>query len=273
MYKKLIIMTLLMLATASFWAQSKPRVMSFDNPGNRRILKNADGNYYYFRSLPEKSMRLNVGGIDKIELRSFGIEAIRKPQVVVIIDKKRNTFDLTLKSRLNGYYIYEPVSVSIPEGTQSIEVLCYDRGIYFRAFYAVAPNPKTPKTKVPNLAIAEHGGIMSMTHNSASSDYYTFTPSQPLKFILNNKCDAIIYLRVRLLNRSVPVFELYQDGNLIDTIEFSLKRTTKYKVHGINHLSVGKKVELPKNTSNSTFELRAQSDHLFLARPVLLKAK
>ncbi|MDZ4182694.1 MAG: hypothetical protein U1B83_07455 [Candidatus Cloacimonadaceae bacterium] len=273
MHKRLITLILLILAVASIWAQSKPKVMSFDNPGNRRILKNEDGSFYYYRSLPEKSMRLNVNGIDKVELRSFAIEAIKKPQVIIIIDKQRSTYDLSLKSRLNGYYIYDPVSITIPAGTKSIEVLCYNRSIYFRGFFSVAPKPKPVKVKIPNLVVNDHGGIMEMTHNSTSSEYYTFTPSQPLKFRLNNQRDAVVYVRVRLLDRSVPVFELYQDGKLIDTIEFSLKRSSQYKVHGITHLSVGKKIELPKNSSSSDFELRAQSDHMFLARPVLLKAK
>lgn len=252
--------------------QAKPKALAFDNPGNRRILKNADGNYYYYRSLPEKSMRLNVAGIDKLELRSFAVEPLKKPQVISVIAKKQTVHNLTLKSRLNGYYLYESVVIPVPEGTKDLEILCYDRGIYFRAFWTPAPKPKpAAKQKLPNLSVDAHSGILAMAHNGSSSDYYSFTPDQPLRFTLNNSREAVIYVRARLLDRSVPEFEVFVNGELAQTHEFTLKRSTTYSVTGIRHLSVGKKVTLPANGGKAVIELRAKSDHLFLGRPVLLK--
>ncbi len=274
MYKKTIfILTLLIGCLIGLFAQSSRTLpMAFDNPGNRRILRNEDGNYFYFRSLPEKAMRLNVNGIDEVTLRSFAIEPLRKPQVTAVINGKRSTYDLVLQERLNGYYIYKPVNVKIPKGVESIDVLCYERSIYFRAFYTIVREPKPKVIRIPNMKINSHAGIMNMAHNSKSSEYHTFTQDQSLSLELNNSRNAVVYVRARLTDRSLPIFELYKDGKLVETHEFTLKRTTKYKVDGIRYLSIGIKVDLPENSDSSRFELKAVSDHLFLGRPVLLKA-
>ncbi len=271
MFKRLILISVLAFALTLVMAKTKP--MNFENPGNRRLMKTETENYYYFRALPEKSMTLNVDGISSVELRSFAIESLRKPQVIAVIDKKSTTYDLALKERLDGYYVYTAVNIPIPKGTKTIEVLCYQRSIYFRAFYNVVIPPKPKVTKLPNLLIKAHGGILNVTHNGSDSDYYVFNPSQSLKFTLNNQRNADVYVRTRLLDRTLPVFELYRNGQLLSTNEFSLKRTTKYKATGIAHLSIGLKLELPPNTGTADYELRAKSDHLFLARPVLLKKK
>lgn|GEM_PF-194480 len=274
MLRKTIIITILILVLGSLFAQRKPKTlpMAFDNPGNRRILKTETSNHYYYRSLPERSMNLNVKGIDKIALRSFAIEPIKKPQVIFIVNKKRTTVDLELDHRLNGYYMYKAVDFTIPEGTESLEILCYHRSIYFRSFYTVAPVPKPKKIRIPNMRILTHAGAMYVNHNADSKEYYGFDRDQSLVFELNNARNATVYVRARLTDRSVPSFDLYHNGEKIQSYEFTLKRSTKYKVNGIRHLSVGIKVELPQNSNSGKYELRASSEHLFLARPVLLKS-
>lgn len=269
MFKRIAVILALALVLTGLLAKTK--FLNFDNPGNRRILKNEDGNYWYYRSKPEKSMTLNVDGISEIELRSFAIEKLRNPQVTIITGDEETTYDLELKERLNGFYLYESVFFPIPENTQTIEVLCYQRSIYFRPFYEVVAQPR-PK-KLPNLQYKAHGGVMIISHNGTDSDYHVFNPSQSLKFTLNNGRDGIVYVRARLLDRSIPEFELYQDGKLVETYEFSLKRSTKYSAVGIKYLSVGKKVVLPKNNGTSEYELRAKSDHLFFGRPLVLSSK
>jgi hypothetical protein len=262
---------LIIILTSASLAFAKTKVMAFDNPGSKRLLKSDQGNYYYFRSLPEKSMRLNVAGLSKLELRSFSTEAMKKPQVISIIGKKQTTHDLVFKEKVGDFHVYESVFIPIPEKTQSIEVLCYDRELYFRAFHEVTPKPKPPRKKTPALLVNEHSGIMTVSHNSTQSDYYGFTPAQEMRFTLSNGRQADLYVRARLLDRSVPVFELWANGVFVGSYEFTLKRTSTYSVVGINHLSIGKKVTLPQNNASTVYELRAKSDHLFLARPVLLK--
>lgn len=252
---------------------AKYRALAFDNPGNKRLLKNDQGKYYYFRSLPEKSMRLNVAGLDQLELRSFSTEQIKKPQAIAIINKKQTTYDLNLKGKSGDFYIYQSIAIPIPQDTQTVEILCYDRQVYFRAFHNVQPKPKQPKKKAPALLVNEHSGIMEVSHNSTNSDYYGFTQAQPLRFTLSQGRQADLYVRARLLDRSTPAFELWANGALVDTYQFSLKRTSTYSVVGIAHLSTGMKVPLPENSASTAYELRAKSDHLFLARPVLLKQK
>lgn len=271
--RKITVIAIMLILLTSVAAKTK--VMSFDNPGSKRLLKDEKaGNYYYFRPLPERSMKLNVAGIDKIELRSFSLERKRKAEVISIIDKKQTKHTLNPAGVVYGYHTFEAVEIPVPKDTKEMEILCYDRDLYFRAFYQEPPKPKTPTRKrAPNLVVDAHSGILSMTRNGNSSDYYSFTPDQPLRFTLNNSRNAVIYVRARLLDRELPVFDVYVNGKLHDTHEFSIKRTSTYSVIGIRHLSLGKKVTLPENSGRCVIELRAKTDHLFLGRPVLLKRK
>jgi hypothetical protein len=270
MPKRLILILIAAISLAGVSAKIKP--LNFANPGNKRLMKTETENYYYYRSLPEKALELNVTGISALEIRSFAIEDLRKPQFTVTINKAKTVYNLVLKQRLDGYYVFEPVKVTLPAGTKSVELLCYERSIYFRSFYDYVA-PAKPKEKKPdNLVIKAHGGILSVTHNGSDSDYYIFNPTQSFKFTVNNKRNAEIYVRARILDRTLPVFELYRNGQLVQQYEFTLKRTTKYKAVGIDFLSIGMKLDLPRSDGPVEYELRAKSEHLFLARPIILKS-
>lgn len=272
MKKQILILSIILMMAGSALAQTvRTRIMNFENPGNRRILKTEEVNHWYYRSLPEKSMTLNVEGVERVQLRSFGIEALRKPQIFVIIDKQRTAFELTLNHRLNGYYMYDNIEFDIPAGTKSVEILCYQRSIYMRAFQMITIQPKPKVVRVPNRVIQAHAGMIDITHNSSSSEYLTFNPTQALKFTLNNGRDGIVYVRARLTDRTLPKFSLYKDGELVDSYEFSLARSTKFSATGVRYLTIGMKLDLPLNDDSSVYELRADSDHMFMARPLLLK--
>ncbi len=269
MFKRLMLVLACLAALSAFPAKVRP--LNFQNPGNRRLLKTEQGNYWYYRSLPEKSMILNVEGVSTLELRAFGLQELRKPQVITIISRQKKTWDLSLQQRLDGFHLYRELSIPIPAGTQTIEILCYERGIYFRPFHTVGTEPKPKTAKPANLAIGAHGGVITVSHNGTDSPYYVFNTAQGLKFTVNNGREAIVFVRARLLDRSLPVFALYRDGDLLGTHEFTLRRSTKYKAAGVDHLTIGLKLELPPNSGSAQYELRALSDHLFFARPLLLK--
>ncbi len=59
---------------------------------------------------------------------------MRKPEIVSVIGKERKVYQLSLKEKKGDYYIYNPFTLDIPEGTKEIKVICYDRSIYMRAF-------------------------------------------------------------------------------------------------------------------------------------------
>lgn len=274
MIKRIAIALTIVLFGCTMYAQTKPRykALNFDNPGTRRVLKTEAGSFYYYRSLPEKSMKLNTNGIQKLQLRSFSTEPLRKPELITIVAKTRTTHSLKQIATVKTYSVYEDIIIDLPADTKSIEVLCYSRAVYMRAFHVLPPKP-AKAVKLANLVLKAHGGAVSLLHNGSSSDYYSFLPSQALKFSVNNKHNAVVYVRPRLLDRSTPKLGLYKNGELVETIEFSLKRTNKYRVQGIKNLGVAKKIDLPHNSNNSEYELKALSDHLFIAKPVLIKQK
>ncbi len=261
---------LCLMAFGAFAQNYKTRIMDFENPGSRRIRQTDSGNHWYYRSLPEKTMTLNTEGVERIQIRSFDIERLRKPQIHILINKERTTFDLKLAERLNGYYLYEDIEFDVPAGTKSLEVLCYQRSTYMRAYEMEKIIPKVKPIRIPNRQIHAHAGIIDLTHNSSSSEYYTFNPSQAFRFSHNNAKNGVVYIRARLTDRTLPVFSLWHNGTKVDQYEFSLARSTKYSAQGIRYLTVGMRLELPENINSSEYELRAESDHLFLARPVIL---
>lgn len=272
MTKRSYIILLICLVSLLWGAPAKERYKSlnFANPGTKRVLKTETGNYFYFRSLPEKSLSLDTTGITKLELRSFSTETIKKPEVIIIIGKQRTAYPLVFKFTSGSHQVYEPLILPIPEGTKQIQVLSYDRHIYYRAYNVLPAKPAKP-VKLKNLVLKAHAGAMTVHHNGSSSDYYSLLPAQPMKFSLNNGRDAYVYIRPRLLDRSTPKLGIFVNGDLVETLEFSIKRTTKYHVQGINNLGISKKVQLPDNKGSSEIELRALSEHLFLAKPVLVK--
>lgn len=272
MNKKHIIVGLLSLIVSLSFAQSfRTRIMDFENPGSRRIRKTETVNQWYYRSLPEKSMTLKTEGITRIQLRSFDIENLRKPRIIIVINKVETPYDLSLKEFKNGYYLYEDIEFDLPAGTKSLEVLCFERSIYMRAFEMYKPIVKPKVVRKPNRQITAHAGMIDITHNGSSSDYYTFNQAQPFKFILNNGRDCVVYMRARLTDRSLPSFSLYHNGEKVESYEFSLARTTKFSAQGVRYLTISKKIELPDNVKSSEYEFRADTDHMFMARPVFIK--
>jgi len=243
--------------------------LDFENPGNRRLLKSETGNFFFYRSLPERSMTLGVNGMESLQIRSVSTVQMRKPQVIVIIDNQRKTYDLKAIGTADNLYLYEAINIDLAGKLSSIEILCYDRELFFRAFERIVPKPRPQR--LPNLQIMEHGGIMFLIQNSRSSEYYSFEPEQYFSFNINNKRKAVLFVRARLTDRSTPVFDLYRNNQLVERIELSMARTRKYSVAGITHLTVGRRIELPKLDINAQYSLRPVSDHLFIARPVILK--
>lgn len=250
-------------------ALPKYKVLNFDNPGTKRALKSNAGSFYFYRSLPEKSMTVSVKGLSGIELRSFSTDKIAKPQVIVTMNKKKTTYDLIFSEVINGYYVYKPVAIPVPAGAETADILCYNKAVYFRSFYTVVPKPKV-STKKPSLQITEHAGMIKISHDGKQSDYYSFTQNQELRFVINNNRNADLYVRARLMDKTLPAFELYHNGKLIDTYDFSLKRTTQYKVPGVSSLSIGRKIVL--KLGNGEYVLKAKTDHMFFARPVIVKS-
>ena len=272
MNKRNIIIVSLLLCLVMLSGQSKNRYkpLNFENPGTKRILKTEAGNHYYYRSLPEKSMTVNTTGISKLEIRSFSKGDVRKPEIIAIIGKTRITNGLKFATMVGEYKVFEPLVIDIPANTNNIQVLCYERNMYLRAYNVLPVKPPKP-VKLKNLELKAHAGTVSIQHNGSASDYYSIVPAQPLKFNVNNARNAYVYVRPRLLDRSIPKLGLFVNGDLVQTIEFDLKRTTKYHTQGIKNLGIAKKLDLPKNRGSSEYELRALSEHLFFAKPVLIK--
>lgn len=273
MTKKKHILILLMLALVVLSAPASEAIrykpLEFVNPGNRRLLRSDAGNFYFYRSLPEKSMSLTVNGMESLQIRTVSTEQVRKPRVIVIVNRQRTTYDLKQSAKSGNLYVYEPIDIAINGKPEKIEILCYDSQIYFRVFERIVPKPR-PQL-LPTLQVLEHGGIMLLSHNSHSSEYYSFEPGQILRFNVNNKRTAVIYVRARLTDRSIPVFDLYRNNELVERIELSTARTGKYTVAGITHLTVGRKIELIEQDGNAQYTLRPVSEHLFIARPVILR--
>lgn len=267
--KTSILILFCLIAIAAFGQNYRTRIMDFENPGSRRIRKSENGNHWYYRSLPEKAMTLNTEGVERIQIRSFSIENLRKPELFILVGKDRIRQELTFSEFHNGYYLFKDIEFALPKGSKSVQVLCYQRSIYMRAYEMEEIKIKPKSVRIPNRQVHAHAGMIDLLHNSSSSEYYTFNPTQSFRFTHNHGKNGVVYIRARLTDRNLPKFSLWHKGKKIAEHQFSLARTTKYSAQGLSNLTIGMKLDLPQNDGSSEYELRAETDHLFMARPVI----
>jgi hypothetical protein len=242
------------------------KALAFDNPGSRRLLKTEKSSVFYYRSLPEKSMYINATGMQAVEIRAIAKTKVDKPQLIVKVNGKKTVYDLKFLSASVEYQIYEPIRLSLAPGTKQVELISYNRNIYYRAFNIVTI---PPKVKTPALKILSRNVEYILASQSHKEKYYGVKVTAPLSFQVNKNKAFSLYVRAQLTEKQVPVFDLYKDGKLIDKVTLSLKRTKSYNIVGIEHLTIGKKLDFPAQTSIAKYELRPVTDHLFIARPVI----
>lgn len=270
--KHIIIVTLILTVVLSLSAVAlRWKPMTFDNPGTRRLLKTATGNYYFYRSLPEKSMYLDIRDLTAVEIRAISKAPVKNPQFIIKSDNQRVTYDLKLIAVSDEYQIYEPIRITLPPGLTRLELICYYSNIYFRAFQPVTVQSKKPK--VPSLKIIAGADDYYLEHEGKQSKYYGFNEKQNLSFQVNKGLPFTLYIRAQLKDREVPVVGLYEDGKLIKKITLSQKRTNTYSVEGIPHLTIGKREDFYAREKIMTYELKALSGHLFIAKPIIRKTK
>jgi hypothetical protein len=262
----LVIMSFILTGAATV----KWKPLNFDNPGTKRLVKSTAGNYFFFRSLPEETLLLKVKDLSSIEIRVVSKAKVSNPDFTIYFNNTHVTYKLKLLAVSEKFQVFEPVKVDLPAGVTQAELLCYDRNIYFRAFMPVVI---VPKAKVPALKITAKSRDYMVTGPGTQHIYYGFNPSANLTFQIRKGVPFTLYIRAELTSKYKPVFELYEDGKLIGKYELSLKSTNYYTTEGIAHLTIGKKLDFPVRDKPVIYELKSQSGHLFLARPVVKKVK
>lgn len=265
---KLIIFVLAASILLMGQANLRWKAMMFDNPGTKHILKTEKSSVFYYRSLLEKGMILNVKDIQAIEIRAIAKSKVNKPQFILKYNDKKTTYDLKFFSASVAYQIYEPVRISLMPGVKQVELICYDRNIYFRAFQPITIQKKT---KVPSLKVLKYAGTVILSNAASKKQYYTFTPDKPLSFQINKGKAFSLFVRAEMTAKKAAVLGIYRNGELVDKVSLSVKRTKSYTAEGINHLTIGKKVEYPAIDKIAVYELRALTDNLFITRPVIKK--
>jgi len=247
----------------------KWKPLPFINPGTKRALKTEKSAIYFYRSLPEKTMSLSVKDLTVVEVRAIGRDKPARTQFTLSSEGKKSTYDLKQLAVSTQYIVYEPIRITLNPGVQNLELLSYDRNIYYRVFYPVEPVKK--KVKPIPLKIISYAGTAKLLANSHNHLYYTFNAQKQLSFTITKGRKADLYIRAELTKKELPVLEISRNGEPYLKLELTLKRTKTYKTEGIEHLTIGKKVELPVQTANTTYELKGITSHTFLARPVILK--
>jgi hypothetical protein len=263
---------LLLLVISSFAAASvKWKAMVFDNPGTKRLLKTDKGGIYLYRSMPEKSMFINVTGLTVIELRAIGMDKVSKPGFTIKYGNKRVNYDLKLTSVSAQYQVFEPIRLTLPPDTKQLELISYNRNLYYRAF-----KPETIQKKkviVPPLKITNKAGEYSLKSPTGEHKYYALKDSVTFAFEVNKGRAFSLYIRAELTGKQVPVVGLYQDGQLVQKIPLSLKRTSTYAATGLKNLTTGKKLDFAPKAKLTKYELRPMTGHLFIVRPVIKKTR
>ncbi len=273
-YRPRLILTLLALAISLlFMGQTSVRwkTMMFGNPGSKRLLKTEKSSVFYYRSLPEKGMLLDVQDVQAIEIRAIAKSKVDRPQFVLKYNDKKTTYDLKLFSASVNYQVYEPVRISLMPGVKQVELICYDRNVYFRAFKPITIQKKNKY--VPSLQILKHAGQIFLSSSTSKKQYYTFKENTPLTYQINKGKAFSLFVRAQLVEKKPAVFGIYRDGELINKVTLSTKRTKTYTSEGITHLTIGKKIDYPAMDKIAKYEIRALTDNLFIAKPVIRKTK
>ncbi|MFB3844823.1 MAG: hypothetical protein ACE14O_03610 [Candidatus Cloacimonadaceae bacterium] len=263
----LILLFIMLAITGAAVLQWKP--LPFINPGSRRLLKTGAGNYYFYRSLPEKSMLVDVSGLSYVEIRAIAKTKVKNPYFILKYAGKRKVEELKVFSVSQEYQVYQPVRIDIPEGVKQLELICYNRNIYFRVFKPFTPQPK--KTKVPALQILSRNKTYNLQNNKTSSVYYSFNPDTDFTFQINKGKAFTLYVRANLEDETIPVFALYENGKMINQYTLTGKQTNTYYAEGLTHLTIGKKLEFPSADKITRYELKAVTPHTFIAKVVLRK--
>ena len=269
--KKMLLVLCLIFSITLSLAETNLRwkAMNFDNPGSKRLLKTETGKYFFYRSLPEKSMLINVEQTTTIEIRAISKIKISKPVFYLKYADKKTAYDLKFTSDIPDYQIYEPVRINLPPGVKQLELLCYDRNLYFRAFEPIQIQKK--KISVPVLKINSYLSSVHLTNHKTDKVYYSLDSTKSLSFQVKKGLSCSLFLRAKITDKKTPEIAIYKNGVLLDKHLLSTKRTSTYKVDGFNHLSIGKKIELPATDITSVYEIRAVSNHLFIAKPTINK--
>lgn len=263
---------LILLIISSFAAASvKWKAMMFDNPGTKRFLKTDKGGIYFFRSLPEKSMFINTTGLTVIELKAIGTDKVNKPGFTIKYGDKRVNYDLKLQSVSAQYQVFEPIRLTLPPDTKQLELISYNRNLYYRAFKPETIQKK--KVVVPPLKIISKAGEYNLKSPTGEHKYYAAKDSLIFAFNINKGRAFSLYIRAELTGKQVPVVGLYQDGQLVQKIPLTLKRTGTYASTGLMNLTTGKKMDFAPKNKLIRYELRPITGHLFLARPVIKKTR
>lgn len=248
------------------------RPMTFDNPGSRRLFKSEAGNYYFYRSLPERGMLINVQDISAIEIRAISRSRVFRPEFILRYEGKRVSYSLKQIGVSGEFRVYEPVRITLPPNLKQLELICYNDNVYFRSFHPVTVKPKRA-VRVPPLKILGRAGEYILESENGQSTYYAYQDSLYFSFQINKETAFSLFVRAELTTRETPVFGLYENGKLIERYELPIKRTNTYKAEGINYLTVGKRIDVSKQDKIKKYELRPLSDHLFIARPVIRKTQ
>jgi hypothetical protein len=252
-------------------AAQKWKSLQFTNPGSKRLLKTGGGNHYYYRSLPEQSMLLDVKDLTSVEIRAIAKAKVANPMIILKYGGKRYINELKIASISEKYQVYQPLQINIPQGVKQLELVSYNRNIYYRAFRPVQPVVK--KTSVPPLKMLSDNKPYKVDNGKTTTAYYAFKDTAPLTFQINKGKPFSLYVRAELSGEEAPVFAVYANGQLIRQYTLSIKETSAYKVEGLPHLTVGRKIDFEAADKITRYELKAVSAHLFIAKPVIRKVK
>ncbi len=249
----------------------KWKPLPFANPGTRRLLKAGQSSVYFYRSLPEKSMTADVAGLTAIEIRAISKKPVSKPSFILKYADKRHFYDLELFAVSEKYQVYKPIKLTLPPGLNKLELICYDRDIYFRVFQPVQAKPKP--AKLPPLKILGSAGTYELANNEHKNQYYAFRDDSFFSFQVNRGRRFALYVRAQLASMDAPAFAVFADGKKLREVTLSTKRSDTYKAEGLMNLTIGKKLEFAPENKPVKYELRPLTDNLFIARPVILKTK
>jgi hypothetical protein len=247
-----------------YWAQK------FTEKGTRRLIDKDQRKVFYYRS--EKGKDLVISNPAAGE---YTLKAVTKTQESVInleikIDGKAQIVSLAQIGFNDRYVFFRDYVLTIPKNTKEIRILTENRNAYFRffkkAFLTLSDDPIAVK---PSKA----AGKLVVSDTDSDSEYYMADQLNEVRFDVDGEFDAYFYVRSAIVSNQKPAFDIYRNGELVQTESIELKKSGTFHTKGYECLSIGRKINLLTVPGKNSFRIVPQNSNPILVRIMKIRKK
>ncbi len=252
---KRYLILLILFFTLNIFAENNQKwtPINFIKKGTKRLIKQGNKKYYFYRSEKEDFLSAEINNQKIIKLEIIEKKEGKPISLTIAIDNVAKNYTLSPKNKSGEYWVFEPIKLNLTAKKHLIRITTNNRNSYFRIFRKAKKKISTGSFK------AEQSKNIVFIQNNNSKKRITFfsgTNKTPVIFTLKgNKHKIFGYAKSLLMPNKEVKFNLLIDGKFIQSITIPQKMSKKYSLNK-KSLSKGKKFEI--NLSGGTHKIKLQ---------------